>query len=165
MAGIGTANEQVRDIVEVAFYPVVLDNRHFYVMSVWRRDASTNERLLVDHPFLYGEGYDERADEEPGRLYSVDRGNANVSNCLRFSRDEIDESLENKSWARIGWNAARHADARHADGYVVASVASVQSINIARDHPFESLAAVACEPTQHLRFDSNPYIVGTKGSK
>jgi hypothetical protein len=90
----------------------------------------------------------------PGQLSPVDTTNANVPDCLRFSRAEVDRSLEENSWARFGWNAARHAD-----GYVVASVASVASIasvpsvpsmNNPREHPFETLARVSRERLQQL---------------
>jgi hypothetical protein len=117
MAGSGTARAQVRDVVAVAFYPVVLGRTKLpvYVMSVWRWNADHNKRMLVRHEFLHGEGYNERADQDPGELSPVNNRNENVQDCLRFSRAEVDRSLEENLWAQFGWNVARHAD-----GYVVA---------------------------------------------
>ena len=65
--------DQVRDVVTVAFYPVVLGRpqRHVYVMSVWMWNA-TRGRYLVRHAFLYGERYNEDADEDPNQLSPVD---------------------------------------------------------------------------------------------
>ncbi len=85
-------------------------------MSVWMFNATRHERFLVRYEFLHGEGYNEYADEDPGQLSPVDNRNENVQHCLRFSRVEVNRSLDENLWAQFGWNVARHAD-----GYVVAS--------------------------------------------
>ncbi len=131
MAGSGTAQGQVRDVVAVAFYPVALGargrERQVYVMSVWRRrDNGTrdSETLLVAHLFLYEETRRARSHEHAGPRVDppdqlampVDAGNAAVPWCLRFSQAEVDRSVHDDAWARFGWRAAQHAD-----GYVVAA--------------------------------------------
>ena len=92
MAWAGIARAQVRDVVAVAFYPVLLGRprRLVYVMSVCLWDASSNERTLVRSYFLYAERYNAYADEDPNQLSPVDNRNANVQDCLRFSRAEVD---------------------------------------------------------------------------
>ena len=99
-------------VVAVAFYPLELDELdgaqpHVYVMSVWTWDEERNERILVRDLDWY--------DEEDPR---------NAVLCLRFSRAEVDRSLDENLWARFAWTAARHAD-----GYVVASAASINAIH------------------------------------
>ena len=76
MAGAGTGRAQVRDLVAVAFYPVLLGRAQqlVYVMSVWRWDAGRNERSLVRSYFLYEGQYsmnnsvNRRTDSDPGQL-------------------------------------------------------------------------------------------------
>ena len=122
LGGIGPA--QVRDVVAVAFYPVDLPSQQcsfpvpVYVMSVWRWNARENENMLVAHQFLYAEGYNARADNDPDQLSNVDKENSKVQKCLRLPRDKIDKSFDQYLWEQFfGFNVARHAR-----GYVVASM-------------------------------------------
>ena len=142
MAGAGTGRAQVRDLVAVAFYPVLLGRAQqlVYVMSVGRWDASRNERSLVRSYFLYEGRYSMNnsvnrcTDYDPGQLSPVDNRIPSAQDCLRFSQAEVDRSLDENSWARFGWTAACHAD-----GYVVALVATIATINNPIHQPMQAI--------------------------
>ena len=140
--------EEVQDVIAVAFYPVALEDHSAfadeYVMSVWQRDVGVAEPQLVHNFNLYSTSLANARFEALAPVNQIFVTGA----TLRFEEPQLRAAVNEQRWARFEWLCARMLPG----GFVLATPAPADD---PADQVADNLALIELgdDPADHVADD------------
>ena len=140
--------EEVQDVIAVAFYPVALEDHSAfadeYVMSVWQRDVGVAEPQLVHNFNLYSTSLANARFEALAPVNQIFVTGA----TLRFEEPQLRAAVNEYRWGRVEWTCARMMPG----GFVLATPAPADD---PADQVADNLALIELgdDPADHVADD------------